>query len=287
MAKRTNSLIQSSVLTVNKEEFEQQLNERIKIGEIIYKQQIQSQEQFENTEEEYINWDDYNLELLKQSFNIPNNEYRDDYERVNDAPFYISTSSYVDEIKELKDDIRSKTNYLKQLVNKLPLIKSEIQNTSEVSTIKDTKKVNDNVFIVHGHNNEIKINVARTIEKLGLKPIILHEQPNEGKTIIEKFEEHSNVGFAIVLLTNDDLGKSKKDDNLNSRARQNVILELGYFIGKLGRNRVCPLYTKGVELPSDLYGLLYTELDQADSWKFALAKELKTAGYIIDVNNLL
>lgn len=287
MAKRTNSLIQSSVLTVNKEEFEQQLNERIKIGEIIYKQQIQSQEQFENTEEEYINWDDYNLELLKQSFNIPNNEYRDDYERVNDAPFYISTSSYVDEIKELKDDIRSKTNYLKQLVNKLPLIKSEIQNTSEVSTIKDTKKVNDNVFIVHGHNNEIKINVARTIEKLGLKPIILHEQPNEGKTIIEKFEEHSSVGFAIVLLTNDDLGKSKKDDNLNSRARQNVILELGYFIGKLGRNRVCPLYTKGVELPSDLYGLLYTELDQADSWKFALAKELKTAGYIIDVNNLL
>jgi predicted nucleotide-binding protein len=133
----------------------------------------------------------------------------------------------------------------------------------------------------------VKINVARTLEKLGLNPIILHEQANSGKTIIEKFEEHSNVGFAIVLLTDDDLGKAKKDENLNARARQNVILELGYFIGKLGRNRVCPLYTKGVELPSDLYGLLYLEIDSSEYWKISLAKELKAAGYDIDVNKII
>ena len=125
------------------------------------------------------------------------------------------------------------------------------------------------------------------IEKLGLEAIILHEQPNSGKTIIEKFEEHSDVSFAIVLLTDDDFGKGKKDDNLNIRARQNVILELGYFIGKLTRNKVCPLYTSGVELPSDLHGLLYIEIDQEESWKFKLAKELKATGFDIDVNKIL
>jgi predicted nucleotide-binding protein len=146
---------------------------------------------------------------------------------------------------------------------------------------------NNNVFIVHGHNNEIKVNVARTLEKLGLNPIILHEQANAGKTIIEKFEKHSDVGFAIILLTDDDFGKAKNEDNLNARARQNVIIEMGYFIGRLGRERVCPLYTKGVELPSDLYGLLYTEIDSSEHWKIKMAKELKAAGYEIDVNKII
>lgn len=146
---------------------------------------------------------------------------------------------------------------------------------------------NNKVFIVHGHNNEVKLAVARSIEKLGLEPIILHEQANNGKTIIEKFEQHSNVGFAIVLLTADDSGKARGEELDKQRARQNVILEMGYFIGKLGRDRVCPLYEKGVELPSDLYGLVYTELDIAESWKFKLAKELKEAGYAIDTNRLL
>ena len=92
-------------------------------------------------------------------------------------------------------------------------------------------------------------------------PKILHEQANEGKRIIEKFEKHSAVGFAIVLLTSDDEGKAKASDNLNIRARQNVILELGFFMGKLGRSRVLPLYIEGVELPSDIQGLMYTLID--------------------------
>ncbi|MCX6237166.1 MAG: nucleotide-binding protein [Bacteroidia bacterium] len=125
------------------------------------------------------------------------------------------------------------------------------------------------------------------MEKLGLNPIILSEQPNQGQTIIEKFELHSNVGFAIVLLTADDLGKTKTDDEEKYRARQNVILEMGFFIGKLGRNKVFPLYESGVELPGDLHGVLYNPLDEANSWKFKLAKELKSAGYDVDANKLL
>lgn len=167
---------------------------------------------------------------------------------------------------------------------KTSLIKTEI---NEPIITKTSSASINKVFIVHGHNNEVKVNVARTVEKLGLEAIILHEQANSGKTIIEKFEEHSEVAFAIVLLTDDDFGKSKKADNLNNRARQNVILELGYSIGKLSRNKVCPLYVPGVELPSDLHGLLYIELDAEESWKFKLAKELKASGLDVDVNKIL
>ena len=142
------------------------------------------------------------------------------------------------------------------------------------------------VFIVHGHDDNSKDQVARLIENLKLKAIILHEQPNGGKTIIEKFEEHSaKVGFAIAILTPDDVGApANKPESLSSRARQNVILEQGYFFGKLGRARVCALYIEGVELPSDLSGILYIKKDEAGTWKYGIAKEMQAAGLPVDLN---
>ena len=141
------------------------------------------------------------------------------------------------------------------------------------------------VFIVHGHDNATREAVARFITKLNLEPIILAEEPNAGKTIIEKLEASSNVGFVVVLLTPDDVGAAKSDpSNLKSRARQNVILELGYFVGRLGRERVCGLYQAEVELPSDYHGVAYVSLDSAGAWKFALAREMKAAGMSIDLN---
>jgi predicted nucleotide-binding protein len=156
-----------------------------------------------------------------------------------------------------------------------------------VITSKTVDSSNTNIFIVHGHNVAVQQSVARTLEKLGLNPIILSEQPNAGNTIIEKFEANTDVGFAVILLTDDDEGKSKTDIDLKSRARQNVILELGYFIGRLGRKRVLPLYSEGVELPSDIHGLLFIPIDKADTWKFALVRELKEAGYNVDANSIL
>ena len=101
--------------------------------------------------------------------------------------------------------------------------------------------------------------MARFLEKLGLQPIILHEQPNSGRTIIEKFETYSSdISFAIVLLTPDDIGGiNENDQEQQPRARQNVIMELGYFMGRLGRTRVCALHKGGVELPSDYQGVVY------------------------------
>src|SRR5258708_5035789 len=144
------------------------------------------------------------------------------------------------------------------------------------------------IFLVHGHNEEAKQTVARYLEKLGLEVIILHELPSRSKTIIEKVEAHSDVGFAVVLLTPDDLGKSKRQKAaLKNRARQNVILELGYFIGKLGRERVCALYIKGVELPSDFSGVLYVTYDKGGSWRSQLAKEIGAAGIGVDLKKAL
>jgi predicted nucleotide-binding protein len=144
------------------------------------------------------------------------------------------------------------------------------------------------VFVVHGHEEAPREAAARLLERLGLTPIILHEQPNKGRTIIEKFEDYSDVGFAVVLLTPDDRG-GRHDEPLEAqrlRARQNVWLELGFFLGKLGRGRVCALYRKGVEIPSDYQGVVLEELDDPGAWKYRLAEELKAAGYTVDMNRV-
>ncbi|PNQ72871.1 nucleotide-binding protein [Hanstruepera neustonica] len=153
--------------------------------------------------------------------------------------------------------------------------------------MKEISTKTNKIFIVHGHNDHIKTDVARTLEKLGLEPIILSEQPNQGQTIIEKFELHSDVGFAVVLMTADDLGRVKTSNEDQFRARQNVIIEMGYFIGKLGRSNVFPMYEDGVELPSDLHGILYNSIDDAKTWKFKLVKELTASGYQVDANKIL
>ena len=120
------------------------------------------------------------------------------------------------------------------------------------------------VFIVHGHDEAALQGLARFLEKLGLKAIVLREQPDKGRTVIEKFEDSADeVGFAVVLLTPDDIGGIAVEGSQSARARQNVIFELGYFTGKLGRGKVC-LFRKGVvEIPSDLFGVIYTDMDDA------------------------
>jgi predicted nucleotide-binding protein len=119
-----------------------------------------------------------------------------------------------------------------------------------------------------------------------LEPIILQEQPNAGRTIIEKVERYAEVAFAVVLLTPDDIGgKNSEPQELKPRARQNVILELGYFLGRLGRSHVAALLKGEVEKPSDYDGVLYVPMDAAGAWKLQLARELKNAGLNIDLND--
>ena len=140
-------------------------------------------------------------------------------------------------------------------------------------------------FIVHGHEDGPREAVARFLERVGFEAVILHEQANQGRTIIEKIEAHGEVGFAVVLLTPDDVG-GVKNGEMRPRARQNVILELGYFVARLGRSRVCALKVGDIEIPSDFYGVVYVPFDQNNGWKMALCKELKAAGFEIDLNRI-
>lgn len=141
--------------------------------------------------------------------------------------------------------------------------------------------------MIHGHHEESKQSVAPLIEKLHLKAIILDEQTGASKTLIEKFEHHADVAFAVVLLTPDDVGASKNElDKLKSRARQNAVLELGFFIGTLGRLKVAIVYEPSVELPSDISGLLPIEYDKSGGWMLRLAREMKAAGLEVNLNEV-
>jgi predicted nucleotide-binding protein len=137
------------------------------------------------------------------------------------------------------------------------------------------------IFIVHGHEDAPREAVARFLEKLGFEAIILHEQATKGQTIIEKFETNSDVGFVVVLLTPDDMG-GKVGGSQAFRARQNVLLEWGYFIGRLGRDRVCALKKGDVDLPSDIVGIVWEVFDEHGAWKGKIAKELEAAKFVID-----
>ena len=169
-------------------------------------------------------------------------------------------SSMIDEVKEYWEDDQTFSN-----------LDTEVHH--EIGT--------NQVFVVHGQDEGTKDTVARVLKELDLDPIVLHEQPSEGRTIIEKFERYAQVGFAIVLLMPDD----KCDSSF--RARQNVIFELGYFIGKLGRSRTCALFREGVEMPSDYDGVLYIKMDEPGAWKMKLIKELQGAGFDVDANRVL
>ncbi len=184
----------------------------------------------------------------------------------------------IDIIDETIGSIKVKDNFVVAVSNKKKVSKLD-------KTVVDRKSI----FLVHGHDDEIKEQVARFLEKLDLIPIILHEQANSGLTIIEKFESYSGTCYAIVLMTPDDVGKnikSGKSEKLNPRARQNVIFELGYFFGKLGRRNVCVLLKGSVERPSDYDGIVYLPLDNDGGWKLLLIKELKTAGLDFDSNRV-
>lgn len=141
-------------------------------------------------------------------------------------------------------------------------------------------------FVVHGHDGEAQQAVARFMERIGFEAVILHERANQGRTVIEKIEAEAGVGFAIILLTPDDEGRVIGGE-LQPRARQNVMLELGYFIGRLGRHRVCALKRGELEIPSDFAGVVWEQMDDGNGWKQSLGKELEAAGYAIDWNKVM
>jgi predicted nucleotide-binding protein len=159
----------------------------------------------------------------------------------------------------------------------------------DMSQVEAELPKSNSVFVVHGHDEGTKQSVARFLEKLGVEPVILQEQINKGMTVLEKFEAFADrAAFAVILMTPDDKGYPvNQESEAKYRARQNVILELGYFAAKLGRNRTLVLTKGDVELPSDIFGIVYEKLDHGEGWKMRLARELREAGLEIDMNKAI
>ena len=169
---------------------------------------------------------------------------------------------------------------LKSMIREIERTWEDVTEENKVPNLSTNgRRDKTRVFVVHGRDEGTKHTVARFLENNRLRPVILGEQPDEGLTIIEKFEKHAqNVGFAVILLTPDDVGALQgEENNLKPRARQNVILELGYFIGRLGRNRVCALLRGDLEKPSDYHGVIYIPMDDHGAWQQQLIKNLEAA----------
>lgn len=202
---------------------------------------------------------------------------------------YVVSRGETDVQRFWREDGETMDSYIDSLIIDVENNEYKAPESTNTDKTNDGNKIVEktSVFIVHGHDGEAKERTARFIEKLGLKPIILHEQTSRGRTIIEKIENFSDVGFAIVLYTADDLGNAKQEAekaNLHSRARQNVVFEHGYLMAKIGRENVVPLIAGDIELPGDISGIVYiTDKD----WQVDIAKEMKDAGYEIDFNKLL
>ncbi len=264
-------------------DLETQLAERAAIGQELVDRQIGSEAELGDVRKLYRTWDEFNTTLLRRSFTTT--KPADVYSAEPSFFVYGGEPPFHEKVGTFRGNVGGRLRRLESLVAQLPLYESH--RTQQVSGASVADSRGDAVFVVHGRADGLKQTVARAVHKLtGLKPIILHEQADKGRTIIEKFEDHANqVGFAVVLLTGDDMGGLRGGDQL-ARARQNVVFELGYFFGKLGRSRVAVLYEPGVELPSDVNGLLYIEADAGGGWQYRLGRELRAAGIQADLNKL-
>lgn len=208
-------------------------------------------------------------------------------------PAYLVDSAFMDGMAEAKVVIRSALDEFEDYeMNEAAEAGKRTNGANHKKNngaVSKRRKLSKDIFIVHGHDNEMKLDAEQTLKELRLKPVILHKRPSRGKTLIEKFEKNANVQFAVVLLSDEDIGYAKADGKTAARPRprQNVILELGYFIGRLGRDRVLALKRGNIELPTDFSGVVYTAYDSAGAWKTELARELRAAGYPVDANSLI
>jgi predicted nucleotide-binding protein len=189
---------------------------------------------------------------------------------------YLSGTDHSAFVKKCAEDLTTTKTIFQEYLK-------EFLEDANVEKLSDTPEYS-NVFIVHGHDGELKNEVALLLKKQNINGIILSEQANQGRTIIEKFEDNSDrCSAAIILMTADDEGKSKKEIDTKPRARQNVIFEAGYFMGKLGRANVIIIVDAGVEIPSDLQGVVCTD---SGDWKLQVLGDLKQIGYTVDANLL-
>lgn len=239
---------------------------------------LRNLEAFTVSSPEFVAWKTQIERYLSERFGIESVEYKLFHKR-NFYPIAFISESDEKVQKTLRNGIETTRIELQNYWSE----ECEEENDKNKSKTQDSPIDYSKVFIVHGHNGEMKEATARLLEQQDIEGIILHEQPNRGRTIIEKFEEYSNVGAAIILFTKDDMGRAVEEKMENCRARQNVVFEAGFFMGKYSRDRVVLVAENGIEMPSDLAGVIYTN---GNTWKYDVCRELKAIGFKIDINKV-
>lgn len=273
-------------LAVTRDEAKQRLQDRIEKGMELKSKQVNTREAFEELKNNYSKWDSFNSELLRRIFTTDEAAKEYDYWGV------VAVSTHEDSLGEKIADtykgIDKKIHRLDSIIERLELIPlagqvAPITSASPLSAQPRSKRV----FVVHGHDEVAKTSLEVFLREIGLEPVVLHRQADEGLTVIEKFEKHSDVGYAFILLTPDEVAclaseasKPEAERRTELRARPNVIFEFGYFVGKLGRSRVCCLYTGNVSLPSDVSGMIYKKYEKSiEEVAYSVIKDLKASGY--------
>lgn len=266
-------------LLIPKAEASRRFDEWIKKGKELLNKNIITYADLDKAKAEYSEWSDRNTEILKVMFD--NESRANEYNRLV-SKSHPGNPGLVFLIKDFREDVERKITRLESIKERLEL-SSETAEGAVSSSTPGQQNVGKDIFIVHWHDNEAKETVAKFITQLEFNPTILHEKPTGERTIIEKIEDYSNVAFAVVLLTHDDIFCSEEKGSKKHRAHPNAIFELGYLIGKLGQKKVCALYKSGVEIPSDFKGILHIEMDINGGWKLKLAKEIKESGIEVDL----
>jgi predicted nucleotide-binding protein len=275
---------------VPRDVLDQELSDRIEKGEQILEavRMAASAPALAEARADFYNWHDYNKTLLQKRSTTA--QLTDEYGRSWGGVVAMTAE---EQHKELLRTIATRLRLLRSIHGRLSLF-DEVQAPREAAREASAETERTTIFIVHGRNDSAKLAVHGFLRDVTpLQAIILHEQANAGRTIIEKFEDHAkDAAFAVVIMTADDVGTLKTEEvvervPMKSRARQNVIFEFGFFVGAIGRNRVAILYEPEVERPSDIDGVAYIELDRGGAWKIHLARELKAAQLQVNPDKLL
>ncbi len=262
------------------------VGEQLERGRSIRDRHIQDRSTLGSAHSDYSTWVEYNRELLRRI--LSTTEVADDFGRSARMIYTLGPSSLREDLDEFRGDVETHLRRLESILERLPLFEPKRSAADDVKAPQRTEAETRRVFVVHGRNIAALDRVIRLLSDLDLEPVVLRDQPNAGRTIIEKFEAHADVGYAIVLMTGDDVGavNNAPDIDLHLRARQNVVLELGFFIGRLGRRVVAALVERDVQIPSDIDGVIYIPYDAGDNWRLMLAKEMRAAGLPVDLNRL-
>lgn len=258
------------------------LQEQLSKGSDLLSADVASRQQLAEVKRRFRNWEEYVQELLRRLFTTE--ELPEEFGASVRMIYSLGPSSLQEDLEEFRSDGAIRVRRLESIIERLPLFAaSERLDRSEEPPPRNAPL--RRAFIVHGRDHGPRDAIRNFLRDLDIEPVILEDQANQGRTIIEKFEAHVDVGFAVIVLTPDDIGAAKDEKHeARPRARQNVLLELGFFIGLLGRGRVAPIKVGDLEVPSDVDGIVYIDYDSGGAWKLRLAKELKAAGIEVDMN---